>query len=468
MNKLICTILYIAVFYSYSAKAQFQHASNGSANVGCIGNHPGHFEKVAGIAAPLIAMALYDYHGSGLPLLDTEILTYSNGRSAAFNFIDLDFDMHDQNLLPGSPYCYASNGFYFPSIKDAIAIPSSVDFDSVKHSSPYLLPTFIKGYYRNYDIGGKLLESWRGDDVHLFSYDNSGNTSSVLELNVNLSGGYDSAIRHYYLYNTSGKLIQDSMEYYGYNFSTNKYGWQVGSIGKYILNNLGYPSQIDFFWTFNKFSSPNQHISNIYNSVGQLINSISIINSQIPNKKDDTTYQIRINYNGIARTAIFIDEWDTGFKAFRPIKYEFRQLNALMLPDSIWAGTYRIAPYKDTAITKILYNPQGAPISKAIYALDGTTKQNERFYYYSTTTSEASKRQVKAFIYPNPAESNLYISSADDGQYQIITYTGQIMKLGNIRSGLFSISVGAIPAGDYYLQLIDRLGRMTINSFTKK
>ncbi|MCX6305322.1 MAG: C10 family peptidase [Bacteroidetes bacterium] len=61
---------------------------------------------------------------------------------------------------------------------------------------------------------------------------------------------------------------------------------------------------------------------------------------------------------------------------------------------------------------------------------------------------------LKAFtVYPNPASDLLMVQSADNGAYQIMDYSGMMIKTGRLEGAPAMIDIHALPAGIYFLRV---------------
>lgn len=455
MNKAIYSIILLVHMATHSVYAQVESINQQTNSLLQNGFYMAQAEKPSGRTKALIAMSLYDYLIHPTRLIDTSIISYSNSRNSLFNFNNLEYNTY--------------HSIYFSNSIFGLPNSSEVSFDTIKHS-PHGASPFVVSNYRRYDGSGNLiLDDYYGQERTHFTYDANGLLIMRLCFGMNRSMTLDSFTRHYYFYNANNHLIKDSQEYYIYNYTTGSLSWQPYLTTNYTVNIAGYATQADFIYYGNRgYSYYAQIIKNTFNTSNLLVNSV-IIRPKAGNTRADTLYQTRVSYNGPMRSGIFTDVWDTAIKAFVPSRYEFRRINGAGLPDSIWAGTYRIKPFKDTAITVILYDIDGYPISKSNRALDGTTEHNERFYYYITPTDvNTAVRASDIILYPNPAENAIHIDGLDKCYYHIIDFAGRMQQSGTAEGTLCRIPIAALSAGAYIILLQNREGNYVTKSFVKK
>jgi hypothetical protein len=84
-----------------------------------------------------------------------------------------------------------------------------------------------------------------------------------------------------------------------------------------------------------------------------------------------------------------------------------------------------------------------------------------------TTGVSNIQKNEKLEIYPNPANTILFIKTEDNSlsQYQIFNSIGQVMKKGKLTEN--SVDVSGLPKGIYFIQLNVKNGQMFNSKFIK-
>ena len=84
-----------------------------------------------------------------------------------------------------------------------------------------------------------------------------------------------------------------------------------------------------------------------------------------------------------------------------------------------------------------------------------------------TGISDQSTSEDKICVYPNPAVSfiNIMNSGKEWQSYDLLNSTGQVLKSGFIKSENASINISTLPAGHYYLKLVNTTNSQSV---TKK
>jgi Secretion system C-terminal sorting domain len=93
-----------------------------------------------------------------------------------------------------------------------------------------------------------------------------------------------------------------------------------------------------------------------------------------------------------------------------------------------------------------------------IWYVNATTNQVIRLEAMPVSINEEIHGEISANIYPNPvADGNLNISTNIPGNYKInlMDLTGQLLETFVFSSTKATINTGSIPAGNYFIQIID-------------
>jgi surface protein len=73
---------------------------------------------------------------------------------------------------------------------------------------------------------------------------------------------------------------------------------------------------------------------------------------------------------------------------------------------------------------------------------------------YSKVESVSFEGSNAITVYPNPASTQLNVTTGSAGSYQLINTAGNIMLKGNLQAGYNSINTGALPDGMYILHIV--------------
>jgi hypothetical protein len=74
--------------------------------------------------------------------------------------------------------------------------------------------------------------------------------------------------------------------------------------------------------------------------------------------------------------------------------------------------------------------------------------------------NEMKENELKAKVYPNPVadELNITLPTDDSYEYSILSFTGSVVKSGNVRNTHKAIDVAVLPAGMYVIRVVGKNG----------
>jgi hypothetical protein len=395
-------------------------------------------------------VALADYDLTLSPanqLQDSLRFEYSNGRSSAFNFNNLNYDIFNNADVP-SPF--PAEGF--------------IQFDTVRLYIPPGPSTSVFGN-RSYNPSGKVSRDENPYVISTYNYDAANRLirSSVIEYS-SVKGSWDSSYRDFYSYNANGYLVKDSSE--SWDSTTASYLPSGNLI--YTNNAAGYPIQVS--------------LDLVMGSVTTTVIQIDITYGVPANKPSrailkfsdgvalQNAYKDTFAYSGTMMNFYNSYDWDTTTKAWILVYEERRHLNAASFPDSVWYRSFSASLPVDSSRYKVAYNAQDNPVNVRTYTVNNTTPNLETRYYYGPiegvgVAPTALRKDLT--IYPNPVVDKLYLKEVKDGHYAIYNAAGQLAQTGTLQPGAV-ISVQMLTPGIYSIHLQDGAGAVYTTQFIRQ
>ncbi|MEI7597154.1 MAG: T9SS type A sorting domain-containing protein [Bacteroidota bacterium] len=126
--------------------------------------------------------------------------------------------------------------------------------------------------------------------------------------------------------------------------------------------------------------------------------------------------------------------------------------------------SYRIKPKSTFALRDSIENT-----AQIFFDFNSPVATNKSVIYQQSEVSSIShfKNQQSFLLYPNPANSIMYIECKNNGEYQILDITGKLLQKGEITNNKTEIQIESLAKGTYILQVIDSNGK-NYKLFSKK
>lgn len=395
---------------------------------------------------------------------------YSGDRGSTFDLNGMKFN------FPITPYDYdgpmANISYYIPRTMNILcdtAYAWTQDHSTGVYSAS-------RTNYAHYDANNNLLSFYNiyNDTTYTpdLRYENTFDASNKIIANISFgrSGtGWDTSAARYFIYNSSGQLMQDSMLAYasGVWYPQTKYIYNYDGSGKPIVINA-------FEWDTASSKWFNNSIYMLtYYSTGQLQ---SVFTSEDTGTGMHPAYLDSMGYASGYNYFNYYQEYsltDTGRTVTATIQ---KYIGTAGVPDSVHTSELIYFFTSGGIFSQTLYfndyyyyNTYNDPVAWVQYLDMGSGSQlnaQENFFYESLTGVTDVPTQSDIVVYPNPANDivNLKLSNTVIGKNITINITntiGQTVKTQNaIARSSMQVSVSDLVPGTYLMYIKETNGSL--------
>ncbi|MBS1687970.1 MAG: T9SS type A sorting domain-containing protein [Bacteroidetes bacterium] len=414
--------------------------------------------KTTGAMERLKSMSTYRVFASRASLIDSGVFMYSGSNGSTYNFTSMAYD-----------YYYLPNNETDPPLFLHTKAPNNIpdiQYDSLKYfsaSAGSLIPQYVSKRYYSSNLVTKTSQAFNDTTStdHILSYNADGNVVTDVEIS-RYGAAYDTNFISYYIYNSSGQLIMDSiLQAFGpsglvSNFKVQYNHDAAGNITEaryYDRDHLGtwyYEERITARYT------PDDRLQSMLTDTGASFVHMYFDSVGYTSGVDYYTYNTDSTWDGIG--------W-----AFygASIKY----INASSLPDSV-VMIYRDASNPGNMAKEkhmYTYTAKGNPLTD-IDSFSNPTSTHaisiNNYYYepYTLAVHEVTQNNYTLSLYPNPANDILYIkvNGLQSGRIIMNLYNevGQIFKKAYLQNinGQSQINITDLSPGIYYVSILDDNG----------
>ncbi|HXS38442.1 MAG TPA: T9SS type A sorting domain-containing protein [Flavipsychrobacter sp.] len=409
----------------------------------------------------VIGASTYD---STSTLTDSILLTYSNKRGSTFDYLNLEYDFF-VNPYTGNPM-YNQDGGHF--LSPQIYCDTAILWIQKAHVLNLYEKTFS-----NYDVNNNLItyidlfHDTVSTGKYLNTFDPKNNIAASYWFYPN-GTTWDSAVKRFFMYDVSGRLLADSM------LRKDSSGvWQLSGKNDYAYDSSGNVIEtntyeyIGFGTWFNLLGS-----IYTYNSSNQLLTAVTGIFGGYT-IADTFAYT-----SGISYPTTFIEY--TNFTGGAP-QYTNKQyhLDALGMVDTCYVKNWDPAMgwvSQEGQMIVFSYDADNEPVQEKWYDYADTSylsipSTTEYYYYESLQSTDVQKiaAQDNFTIYPNPTINDLFIKRKDNSNnntsslvISIINASGQKMMTEGISSfnNTEAVSLSGFTPGTYWLLIQDGKGNV--------
>lgn len=428
--------------------------------------------KTTGIRERVIAQSTHD--STSASLNDSVNLKYGPNRGSIY-------DYNTMNYPYNYPYCNPPMFNYAGTFTTP-----QVLFDTLCHWT--VDPnTLVYGYYETDLAGYDAIENLTNYKALYADSTSSPHPNLICANNFNaahlidtayasnwMSGIVDSSLKQYFTYNTSNKLIKDSM------YELHLGVWRIVSKAFYtydVSNNL---IQIDCYenTTDSSFLLPLPEQLKYVNTYDVSNRLLTVLDSTFDgtslaqNKKDTFAYTGAYPFH----TSWKQYQWDAINHYWAPMFYMTKHLNGSSLPDTVNIKSFDslLNAWVPQTMDLIHYNTSNDPDTlkdyEYNYSTGFTTPKFRTIYYYQTYVNAgnhiiyANNNQVKVF--PNPATNTITISQLDVPENSAVSITmlnmnGQMVSRESMPwHSETQISIHDLASGIYWLVIQDGTGHL--------
>ena len=456
-----------------------------------------HQKTTSILAERVIAYSEYDYYGPdsflyALGRIDTTALKYNGSKGSQFNFNAMFYE------LPSNLY---GDGYYENAFGTGlITAPGNPNFvpgvlcDTVRDWSSTFPDTsgryiymyaYADSSYVSYDSRGNILllndqlyPDLSGlDDIYWNTYDASNNNITTLHVQYDPTiPAYDTLDYTIHIFNTSGKLIEDSTSEYGGS------GFYPSDRWIYTYNSSGYLSYAQFYYDSSGIWQEEQRSIIAYNSDNSIhTDSLSSFTGGVWSAQATSTFGYTAGISYYTYFSSYNYEDGGNFE-----NLEFTKHISAGLPDTVFQSNHSSVAFAPSYLysaskTVYVYDTYKNPVTATTYnfaitdsaAGTGTYDSSPDdiiHYYYEPYYTTAAVQQIpvpkeQVVIYPNPAGNQLFISrpGAAKGEFtsvSIINSLGQTVMTENLswNTETESIQLTGIAPGAYLVHITNRNG----------
>lgn len=405
-------------------------------------------------------------------LTDSVMLAYTGMRKSKYDY---------NNMIYAYNYPYSTTPMF--NYAGVFSTPQ-VQYDTYVHwtINPFTMPTFglYEGSFATYDTNNNLIhftelfvDSVTNDNrAYANTFTTTNKISKGFWFNLNL-GVEDSAFKQFFAYNSSNRLVSDSVHELHLGV------WRIAAKSYYTYDGAGNITQIDHWanTTDTSFLLPLVQQSkyvNTYDAGNRLKSVFSSFydgTSLSPYVKDTFDYSGSLTYHSAWRQHQFDEIHGTWWPQYRMTKHIVSGK-----PDTVYHDGWDSILNKWVPIAKdyVHYNTDGNPDTLRNYAYNWTsysTSPNYTTVYYYQTFSDTTPvsiptaKTVKTNIitlFPNPVQNTLTIHApgiATDNEHLLLVYNaaGQLISKEAIKPATYMLlQTQLYTPGMYWLVLEDR------------
>lgn len=378
---------------------------------------------------------------------DSMALNYSGTRSSTYDYNEMDY--YVDNPYDGSPMFNGYNGHFNTP---------QVFYDTVQYySTDSAGMPLTDMYMANYDGSNNL--SFYKDSMIQFgalyeynTFDAQNNISRNVKVQyVNSTASFDTLNITEYTYDNQHRIISDS----DYSFNSM---WASTMKYTYSYDNAGNMSDVyGFVWNGTSWDSSEHYANTFYsnNKVQTILHDYYNAGSWQPETKDTFGYTTGVDFNTYWSSYSYNNSnWNNDFVLAK-------HLNAQNLPDTLYA-----TDMSSMEIALVSYDSYNNPTHLRIFDMSNMTDPTNwvNYYYETYNVSVPNVPIADDFkVYPNPANSTVYISSQKNAGQQLtarlINNLGQTVQQVSFKvNGTYSFSLNNIQPGMYWITVQDEKG----------
>lgn len=399
----------------------------------------------------LIAESYYDTSGASMVLLDSTWHIYSGLRGSTF----------DQRTLS---YEYSLGYNFIGNYKDLSMVDvmsDTVCYQSTSGYASFLVRRFLPDNRIIFMERGTTITPPYNNFIRVHSFFNaSGYPDRIFTYQRNaVTNIWDSSQVRKLTYNSSGLILSDST----FERSPGAAVWTLSASMNYQHNAQGKLVQYMSSQRYGSAWVNDFRITNLFDASGNKVVTTTLeynYGSGLVNSyRDSFEYSgTQTNFNTCIQQG-----WDTVSGSWvKYNKYE-RHYNNQSLVDT--NSYYQWIPLSATWVklnTEVYqYNAYNNPVKKTNHLVSGAVVGIRNYYYqqYNDPTGVSNHKKINATIYPNPAESRLYIQLPDAHNKQVLIsitdISGRMIQSVQLQwtNNTGQIDVAGLTAGAYFVNI---------------
>ena len=407
-----------------------------------------------------------------LSLSDSVRVRYTGQRGSAYSYNDMLYPYN--YTYSTTPMFNYAGVFTTPQVLADTYVHWTID--------PFVMPAFTlyEATFATYDTNNNLktfreifVDSATNDNrsyVNTFTAANNINSGFWFNLNAGVA---DSAFKQFFTYNTSGKLVKDSV------YELHLGVWRIAARTNYTYDGSGNLTLIDHFanMTDTSFLLPLIQQSKYVNTYDASNRLTTVLTSFFNGTTLGAYVKDTFGYSG---TLTYHNSWkqhqyDAIHTTWWP-QYFMSKHIAAGKPDTVYHNGWDSIANMWSPISKDIvgYNSYNNPDTMYKYEWNWTsyssTPDYTTVYYYDTFTYTAPTTQVATIeqssmrVFPNPATGNITISLSEAANkgvlyLSVMNMNGQIISRQSVHSQPeITVPVSDLTPGMYWVLIEDKNG----------